>query len=113
MTPLEYYLDQQARGNIISDKEQLRVMDQLQSIYFALLKEQERRQGLFNRLRNPQLVRGLYLWGGVGIGKTYMMDCFYDTVPFKKKCACIFINSCSSSTMTYAVTKVKKIQWIW
>ena len=29
--------------------------------------------------------RGLYFWGGVGRGKTYLMDMFYDALPFDKK----------------------------
>lgn len=85
MTPLESYLNKQATGIITPDEQQLYVMGQLQAIYFALVAEDKRRQHLLSRLRKPTLVRGLYLWGGVGIGKTLMMDCFYDCIPFKKK----------------------------
>lgn len=30
-------------------------------------------------------VQGLYLYGDVGVGKTFLVDLFYDTVPVKKK----------------------------
>ncbi|MCY1503390.1 Cell division protein ZapE [compost metagenome] len=30
-------------------------------------------------------MRGLYFWGGVGRGKTYLVDTFYDALPFKQK----------------------------
>ncbi|MBL7003274.1 MAG: AFG1 family ATPase [Gammaproteobacteria bacterium] len=35
--------------------------------------------------KNPKPVKGMYLWGGVGRGKTFLMDLFYDTLPYKKK----------------------------
>ena len=40
-------------------------------------------RGIFRRRVEP--VTGLYLWGGVGRGKTYLMDLFHDTLPFAAK----------------------------
>ncbi len=34
---------------------------------------------------STQAVKGLYLWGDVGRGKTWLMDQFYETLPIKKK----------------------------
>jgi len=49
------------------------------------------RRGLVARLRNrlssapPEPVRGAYLWGGVGRGKTFVMDLFFDSLPFEDR----------------------------
>ncbi|HLW73730.1 MAG TPA: AFG1/ZapE family ATPase, partial [Gammaproteobacteria bacterium] len=40
-------------------------------------------QRLLNR--EPPPVKGLYLWGGVGRGKTWLMDSFFETLPLEEK----------------------------
>jgi len=85
MTPLSYYQEQISKGVIVEDQQQLVVMHQLERIYQNILQEYRSRQKLFAFLRHPKLVKGLYLWGGVGVGKTFMMDCFYTSLPFPQK----------------------------
>lgn len=85
MTPLEYYFSQCKQGIIVEDAQQLAVLQTLQKIYKNLIVEYQRRSRPFAVFRQPRLVHGLYLWGGVGIGKTYLMDSFYDCLVFTKK----------------------------
>jgi cell division protein ZapE len=85
MTPLNYYKEQVAKGIIFEDPEQLAAMQHLNRVFLDLLDESKRRNRFFSFLQKPRLVKGLYLWGGVGIGKTFMMDCFYHTLPFSNK----------------------------
>ncbi|MES2218509.1 MAG: cell division protein ZapE [Pseudomonadota bacterium] len=85
MTPIEYYQTQAALGVIVPDLEQERVLQYLQRLQENLLKEERRRASLFAFLQKPHIEKGVYLWGGVGIGKTFLMDCFFHTLPFTNK----------------------------
>ena len=81
MTPRERYRDELARGVLEPDSAQEALVDELDRIYRSLLDARD--GGLLSRLarrfgrgkREP--VRGLYVWGGVGRGKTHLVDLFY------------------------------------
>lgn len=63
------------------DRGQQKAVDALQLLSSQLNKQVNNTGGLINRwLRRHQHLPGIYLWGGVGRGKTYLMDLFYDSL---------------------------------
>jgi len=90
-TPLErYQIDLQAAG-FVADPAQQQAVLALQRLYDALLiarqQQPRRRWRDYLRQRAPRVVSvpGLYFWGGVGRGKTYLVDNFYACLPFPEK----------------------------
>jgi len=84
-SPLVRYRQLLGKGNFESDPEQLAAAEALDELWHALRKRERPR--FFNQLlgKKPQYVRGLYLWGGVGRGKTWLMDLFYEQLPPEQK----------------------------
>ena len=80
-----YELELKARG-FQSDPAQLRAVQALQRCAddWAAYKSSRsnRLKKLFNR---PEIPRGVYMYGGVGRGKSFLMDCFFEAVPIKRK----------------------------
>jgi cell division protein ZapE len=69
-----------------SDPAQLRAVDALQRCADGWAAYKNRRSNALKKLVNrPPLPRGVYLWGGVGRGKSFLMDCFYQAVPIRRK----------------------------
>ena len=91
MTPLERYQAELARGELQPDGAQRRAVDHTQRLYDNLLEGSPGQRGLAQRIRNwfspVQIVpvRGLYLWGGVGRGKTHIVNALYAALPFPDK----------------------------
>ncbi len=84
---LSEYLDPllRRRGAVL-DTAQATALDRLQRLSDELAAFRVARQSTLKRLLSPPAVpRGLYLWGGVGRGKSFLMDSFYATVPLKRK----------------------------
>ena len=74
-----------ARG-YTSDPAQERAVDALQRCADDWAAYRAKRSNALKKLFNhPPLPRGVYLWGGVGRGKSFLMDCFYQAVPIRRK----------------------------
>ena len=74
------------RRRIDLDAAQLRALDRLQRLYDDLVEFRNARLSLLRRwLRPPLPPRGVYLWGSVGRGKSFLMDAFYAAVPLRRK----------------------------
>jgi cell division protein ZapE len=92
LPPLLRYQQDLERDDFSYDESQEEAVKHLQRLYDDLVAAQAKKpkkQGLFNKLfAKPEVktpVKGLYFWGGVGRGKTYLMDTFFDSLPFEQK----------------------------
>lgn len=89
-SPMKLYRQALHDGGLIGDPDQAHLMQHFQRLYKDLLHQPERRSGLSNWLsnrfrNNTEITKGLYVWGGVGRGKTYLVDLFYESLPFSNK----------------------------
>lgn len=95
MTPSERYQLDVAAGVITPDPAQELAVRHFQRLYDDLMRVPARpRSTLANALQrlvraeqraDESRIKGLYLYGGVGRGKTYLMDVFYESLPFQSK----------------------------
>ena len=91
MTPGERYRRDLEREGFRRDTAQEEAVALLDDLHARLLAPppqpglSDRLRGLFGTEAKQAPVRGLYLWGGVGRGKTYLMDLFHETLPFEEK----------------------------
>lgn len=70
----------------VADAAQKAAAESLQRLYSDLLSFKVQRSSTLKRLLSPPVPpRGIYFWGGVGRGKSFLMDCFFNAVPYRRK----------------------------
>lgn len=86
MNVQEFYQQALTQHGFTSDAAQQAAVDRLQRAYEEWVQFKSRRSNGLKRLINrPEVPRGVYLWGGVGRGKSFLMDSFYSVVPVVRK----------------------------
>ncbi|MFM8623517.1 MAG: cell division protein ZapE [Betaproteobacteria bacterium] len=80
-----YQAELQSRG-FHSDAAQLRAVAALDRCANEWAAYKARRSNALKKLLSrPDIPRGVYLYGGVGRGKSFLMDCFFNAVPIRRK----------------------------
>ncbi|MDQ6627016.1 MAG: cell division protein ZapE [Pseudomonadota bacterium] len=69
-----------------ADPAQLRAIDALERCESEWTEYKGKRGNALTKLiAHPPIPRGVYMWGGVGRGKSFLMDCFFNAVPLQRK----------------------------
>lgn len=82
----ELYQEVLAERGYTADPAQLRAVASLQRCQDEWADYKARRSNAVTKLLvRPPLPRGVYMYGGVGRGKSFLMDCFFQAVPLTRK----------------------------
>lgn len=84
-SPLQQYEQALLSGNFSEDSQQRQAMTYLDDVYQNIVKNRENKKSFFSFFKSHEMPKGLYMWGGVGRGKTWMMDMFFDSLPKERK----------------------------
>ena len=91
MTPWQKYQLDLQQPEFKYDEAQENAVKELQRLYDELTTPKKKvtwrvkLAAKFGKGMNKPGIQGIYFWGGVGRGKTYLVDTFYDCLPFKQK----------------------------
>ena len=86
MTVKQAYEAELAARGYQSDPAQLRAVYALERCANDWAAYKIQRSNAFKKLiHHPDMPRGVYMYGGVGRGKSFLMDCFYNAVPIRRK----------------------------
>ena len=85
-SPLTWYQAASQQAAFIRDAAQARAIEHLDRLWTELMMFKRKRNRFLGRsLRSPQLPKGLYFYGGVGRGKSFLMDAIYGCLPYRRK----------------------------
>jgi cell division protein ZapE len=84
-SPWEQYQHDLNSESILPDPSQAIAMQALDKLYQKLLRESVWRRRITPFIRKQKTIKGCYLWGGVGTGKSYLLNIFFQSLPFTQK----------------------------
>ena len=85
-SPLTWYQAASQQPSFIHDAAQAKAVGHLDKLWTELMMFKRKRNRFLGRsLRSPQIPKGLYFYGGVGRGKSFLMDAFFGCLPYKRK----------------------------
>ena len=83
---ISLYRQHLEKRGFLPDPSQQRAVERLQKLYEEWSAYKRKRSSALKRLVvKPALPKGVYLWGAVGRGKSFLMDSFYLCVPLVRK----------------------------
>lgn len=85
ITPAMRYQNALDSGHFSPDVEQAKAVENLEQVWQELIQRYKASKKAFRRFRRQTTPKGVYMWGGVGRGKTWLMDQFYESIPFRRK----------------------------
>lgn len=86
MNVTEYYQQALKQRGYQSDKAQQATVERMQVFYDEFVEYKKARSSVLKKwLSRPAVPKGMYLHGGVGRGKSFLMDCFYSSVTVQRK----------------------------
>lgn len=84
-SPLAQYTAKIESGALIADDAQAHAVAELDRLWHELIEKTQSSKGFFSIFKKKTSPKGVYMWGGVGRGKTWLMDQFFDALPLERK----------------------------
>jgi cell division protein ZapE len=84
MSILKQYNEETAAGTLSLDKAQIKTVEILDQLSNSLSKRLKNKY-ILNFKKSHKITKGIYLWGGVGSGKSMLMDKFFEASVLKNK----------------------------
>lgn len=86
MDVIHYYKQALATKGYEADAAQTQAVERLQQLADEVLTYHQAQKSILKRFfHKAESPKGVYLWGGVGRGKSFLMDAFYSSLPLERK----------------------------